>query len=145
MKSVVIEIRTLRRGASGCSSHIILMWLNSACKILGEKETSSCCGGCEPYCAVQILSLHFIFLPQFPSLSGDENYFVELLMRGKKKKKCKNVSRNMYLSLCLGHQFLVHKMSSHIRCHARSTLQICGLLLCFILQQSIGDSLYSGI
>lgn len=66
-------------------------------------------------------------------------------MRGKKKKCKKNVSRHTYLSLCLGHQFLVHKMSSHIRCHARSTLQVCGLVLCFILQQSIGDSLYLGI
>lgn len=62
----------------------------------------------------------------------------ELLCRAvneKQKKSVKNVSRHTCVSFSLGHQFLVHKMTSHIRRHARSTLWVCGLVLCFILQQ----------
>lgn len=84
-------------------------------------------------CSSNSLTAFYPLASVSQSESGDENCFVGLLMRS--KRSVKNVSRHTYVSFSLGHQFLVHKMTSHIRRHARSTLRVCGLVLCFLLQQ----------
>lgn len=71
----------------------------------------------------------------FPVLKWGWELLCRAVNEKQKKKSVKNVSRHTCVSFSLGHQFLVHKMTSHIRRHVRSTLWVCGLVLCFILQQ----------